>query len=59
MSKRKIESLPSVVTSEAWQQIQKAKAQEKTKIEEKKLRKKQLIVEKKLLNEKLKRKEKT
>ena len=52
MSKRKIEYLPLVVTSETWQQIRKAKEQEKSKMEEEKLRKKQLASEKKLLNEK-------
>ena len=34
MSKRKIECLPTVVTSETWQEIRKAKEQEKSKIKE-------------------------
>ena len=38
MSKRKIEHLPSVVTSEIWQQIRKAIEQEKSKMEEEKLK---------------------
>ena len=54
MSKRQIEHLPSVVTSEMWQQIRKAKEQEKSKMEEEKLRKIQLATYKKLLNEKTK-----
>ena len=54
MSKRKIEHLPSVVTSETWQQIRKTKEQQKEKMEEEKLKKKQLTSEKKLLNEKAK-----
>ena len=54
MSKRKIEHLPSVVTSETWQQIRKTKEQQKEKMEEEKLKKKQLTTEKKLLNEKAK-----
>ena len=58
MSERKIDRLPSVVTSETWQQIRKAKEQENSKTEEEKLRKKQLAVEKKLLNEKAKKERK-
>ena len=54
MSKRKIEHLPSVVTSETWQQIRKAKEQQKEKMEEEKLKKKQLTAEKELLNERAK-----
>ena len=55
MSKRKIKRLPSIMTSETWQQIRKAKDQEKSKIEEEKSTKKQLATEKKLLNEKVKK----
>ena len=47
MSKRKGERLPSVVTSETWQQIQKTKVQEKSQIKDEKLRKKQLAANKK------------
>ena len=54
MSKCKIDRLPSVVTSEKWQQIQKTKKQEKSKMGEEKLRKKQLAAEKKLVDEKAK-----
>ena len=54
MSKHKVEPLPSVVTSETWQQIRKTKEQESSKIEEEILRKKQLATEKKLLNKKAK-----
>ncbi|XP_065659269.1 uncharacterized protein LOC136083655 [Hydra vulgaris] len=46
-SKRKVERLPSVVTSETWQLIQKTKLQEKSKIKAEKLKKKQLAVDKK------------
>ena len=40
MSKRKIERLPSFVTSEKWQQIRKAKEQEKLLNEKLKRKKK-------------------
>ena len=58
VSKCKIELLPSVVTSETWQQFRKAKEQENSKMEKEKLRKKQLATMKKLLNEKAKKKRK-
>ena len=58
MFKRKIERLLSVVTSETWQQIRKAKEQEKSKMEEEKLWKIQLATEKKLLKEKAKKERK-
>ena len=54
MSKRKIDRLRSIVTSETWQQNRKGKEQEKSKMEEEKLSKKQLAAKKKLFDEKAK-----
>ena len=49
MSKRKIERLASVVTSETWQQIRKAKEHEKPKMEEKKTKEETIVYRKKVI----------
>ena len=51
--------LPSVVMSETWQHIRKAKGQEMLKTEERKFRKKQFGAEGKLFDEKAKTEKKT